>query len=162
MSGEAGRGPAQLCGKCTVTEKVPGKCSSPSPGEWRFLPGNALSGKPRVGEDLPPERCRGCRGTRQTGPPSKLEPLLRAVEAAPRTFLLRNSLTREAATSSTKRVSMLSALPTRPRPRSPRPQIRWPVWPCCLGDGVISAGRTPPLPWEPEGGKAGGKGRSVL
>ena len=102
------------------------------------------------------------KGQRLQGSPQgapKLEQLPCAAEGAPRTFLLRNSLTREAATSSTKRLSILLALPTRPRPRSPSPPAGWPVWPRCRGD-VFSALEAPPLPPELGGGRAGRGGAS--
>lgn len=86
------------------------------------------------------------------------------VEGAGRvlTFLLRNSLTNEAATSSTKRLSMLPPLPTRPLPAPHTHSL-------AVGPSMAAlpwqprppnerAG-TPPLPWEPARPGVGGGGR---
>lgn len=78
-----------------------------------------LRGRQRAGKVSLPEGAEVARGLPASPPNLSSCPGLWG--AAPRTFRLRNSLTREAATSSTKRPSMLRPLPTRPRPRSPAP-----------------------------------------
>lgn len=120
----AGEMPAQAAascpagGKCAVAERAPGKCSSPGPGQGRFdrAPPGQAAGRGRS----PSPKVQKLQGDPPDSPPNLSScPGLR--RAAPRTFLLRNSLTREAATSSTKRPSMLRPLPARPRPRKPEP-----------------------------------------
>lgn len=104
------------------------------------------------------------QGCLHTVPPAtpQIEQLPRAVRAAPRTFLLRNSLTREAATSSTKRLSMLRSAHEAAAPQPQIPGPLGPVWPRCRGDGVIRAGELRPFPGSARAGKAEGKGRSNL
>lgn len=86
---------------------APGKCSSQSPGNGALIEGISRAGS-RQGKGSIPKGLQSRKVSRLLPSPTpKIKQLPRTVRVAPRTFLLRNSLTREAATSSTKRLSML-------------------------------------------------------
>lgn len=141
---------------------APGKCSSQSPekGALTAVISRAGSGQ---GKGSLPKGLQDQRVSRLLPSPTPtIKQLLITVRVAPRTFLLRNSLTREAATSSTKRLSMLRFSHEAAAPQTQTPGPLRPVWPRCRGDGVSRAGELRPSPGSERVGKAGGKGRSIL
>ena len=141
---------------------APGKCSSKSPGKGALIEGISRAGS-RQGKGSIPKGLQSRKVSRLLpSPTSTIKQLPRTVRMAPRTFLLRNSLTREAATSSTKRLSMLRLGHEAAAPQAQTPGPLRPVWPRCRGDGVSTAGELRPSPGSERVGKAGGQGRSIL
>lgn len=149
-----GRGPAWRADAARGQRWLLGNVVSAGPGKWRSRLASPGAGGGRGGS--PSAKARSWQWHPRLRPhPGSAAP---SGGGGRPTFLLRNSRTREAATSSTKRLSMPPALPTRPRRRCPGPGPLGPVWPRCRGDGVTGARRAPPLPRSPRAERAGIRG----